>query len=160
MKYASLQKRTFAKFIDFLIVLFLGFVWRGGPGALIGFLYSITADGLPIGPSKRKHVGQSLGKRLMKIEVIGVEAHRFKSSLIRNAPIGVVTFLMIIPFWGWILSLLVGVPLFLIEMSLIVRAERHQRLGDVMAETEVVEVTPRVRLTDPLTGAPHEPEIK
>ena len=142
MKYASLQKRAFAKFIDFLIVLFLGLIWRGGPGALFGFLYSITADGLPIRPSKQKNEGQSLGKRLMKIKVIGSHA-RLKSSLIRNAPVGVVTFLMIIPFWGWILSLLVGVPLLLIELSLIFRADHRQRLGDVMAETEVVDATAR-----------------
>ena len=62
-----------------------------------------------------------------------------KVSIIRNIPVGLVTFLMIIPFWGWILSLLVGVPLGLIEISLIIRADRRQRLGDVMAESVVLE---------------------
>ena len=61
-----------------------------------------------------------------------------KSSVIRNIPVGLITFLMIIPFWGWILSLVVGIPLGLIEISLIVRADKRQRLGDVMAETVVL----------------------
>ena len=62
-----------------------------------------------------------------------------KMSIIRNIPVGLVTFLMIIPFWGWILSMLVGIPLGLIEVSLIMRADKHQRLGDVMAESVVLE---------------------
>ena len=131
--YASLKKRVFAKFIDLLVVLFLGFLWYGGPGSLLGFLYSITADGLPF----RKWKGQSIGKKIMKIEVI---PGTLKASVIRNIPVGIITFLMIIPFWGWILSMLVGIPLGLIEISLIARAAKHQRLGDVMAESVVVEV--------------------
>ncbi len=73
----------------------------------------------------------------MKIEVI---PGTLKASVIRNIPVGIITFLMIIPFWGWILSMLVGIPLGLIEISLIARAAKHQRLGDVMAESVVVEV--------------------
>jgi uncharacterized RDD family membrane protein YckC len=131
--YASVKKRIFAKFIDLLIVIFLGVLWFGGPGSILGFLYSITADGLPF----QKWKGQSVGKKFMKIQVL---PHSLKASILRNAPVGIVTLLMIIPFWGWILSLLVGVPLCLIEISLIVRAQKHQRLGDVMAETEVFQV--------------------
>ena len=63
-----------------------------------------------------------------------------KTSVIRNAPVGLVTFFMIIPVWGWILSLLIGIPLALVEISLLIRAERRQRLGDVMAESVVVDV--------------------
>ena len=38
---------------------------------------------------------------------------------------------------GFGLAALVGIPLGLIELSLIARAERHQRLGDVMADSLV-----------------------
>lgn len=132
---ASPQKRIFAKMIDLMVVLVLGFAIPKGIGSILGFLYSITADGLTLMSFR----GQSLGKYLMKIQVVDEAGPiHLKASIIRNAPVGIVTFLMIIPFWGWILSLLVGIPLGLIEVSLIVRAKKRQRLGDVMAETEVV----------------------
>ena len=63
---------------------------------------------------------------------------QLKASIIRNIPIGIVTFLMVIPFWGWILSLLVGIPFGLIELSLIARAKGRQRLGDVLADSFVI----------------------
>jgi hypothetical protein len=138
--YASPQKRLFAKLIDLGLVLFLGLVIRGGAGSVLGFLYSIFADTF----SFKKIQGQSLGKRILKIRVVsGHEPHtrisRMKTSVVRNAPVGIVTFLMIIPVWGWILSLLIGIPLFLIELSLMIKADRHQRLGDVMAESVVLD---------------------
>jgi hypothetical protein len=40
---------------------------------------------------------------------------------------------------GQSIGLLIGIPLFLIELSLMIRAERHQRLGDVMAESVVLD---------------------
>jgi hypothetical protein len=139
-RYSTVQKRILAKLIDLTVVLFLGRLPVGSAGSVIGFLYSILADsfrwkGMP---------GQSIGKKIMRIKIAsGTEsaAHGslMKVSIIRNAPVGIVTFLMIIPVWGWILSLLIGIPLFLIELSLMIRAERHQRLGDVMAETVVLD---------------------
>lgn len=131
-RVASVQKRLFAKLIDLMIVLFLGLAWFGGPGSVLGFLYSITADALPFQSLK----GQSIGKKAMGIRI---QPATLKASLLRNAPVGLITILMIIPFWGWILALLIGVPLGLIEISLMVRAERRQRLGDVMAETIVID---------------------
>lgn len=123
--------------IDLSIVLFLGLSMRGGAGSVLGFLYSLLADGLPF---KKLH-GQSIGKRLLRLRVLpqGGRHGLMRSSIVRNIPIGFITFLMIIPFWGWILSLLIGIPLGLIEMSLIMRADKKQRLGDVMAETVVLQ---------------------
>ena len=104
-------------------------------GALLGFFYSLVSDGLP-----GKFAGQSLGKRLMRLRVVDSSGKPIpmKASIIRNIPVGIVTFLMVIPFWGWILSLLVGVPFGLIELSLIARAKGHQRLGDVLASSFVI----------------------
>jgi uncharacterized RDD family membrane protein YckC len=136
-KLASTQKRLFAKMIDLMVVLVLGLLIPKGIGSVFGFIYSLVADGLPF-PKMR---GQSIGKYFMKIRVENdLGPIHLKSSVVRNAPVGVVTFLMIIPFWGWAMSVLVGIPLGLIEVSLIMRANRRQRLGDVMAETEVVNV--------------------
>jgi uncharacterized RDD family membrane protein YckC len=139
-QYASPQKRVFAKLIDLLFVLILGRLpLIGAAGSVLGFLYSIVADGIAF-----KNVqGQSIGKKILGIRVVsgGGEKSRMarmRTSIIRNAPVGMITFLMIIPVWGWILSLLLGIPLFLIELSLMVKADRHQRLGDVMAESVVL----------------------
>ena len=136
MNYASLQSRLFAKFTDFLVVVLLGLLLRGGVGSVFGFFYSLVADGLPIKAMR----GQSLGKKIMGIQVVdgaGVPVS-LKVSVIRNIPVGIITLLMVLPFWGWILSLLVGIPLGLIEMSLIARAKGRQRLGDVMADSFVI----------------------
>lgn len=133
MRYASAKKRFFAKFIDLAFIVFLGLAWKGGPGSVLGFLYSLVADGLPIASWK----GQSLGKKLLGIQVLSLKP--MKASVLRNLPMAVIAFLLIIPFMGWILAIIVGIPVVLIEMSLIVRAEKHQRLGDVMAESFVIE---------------------
>ena len=135
MRFASWKARLFAKFIDLLLVVSLGLLLGNGVGSILGFFYSLVADGLPF----QKFEGQSIGKKIMGLQV-NTQAQApasLRVSVIRNIPVGLVTFLMIIPFWGWILSLLVGIPLGLIELSLIARAERHQRLGDVMADSFV-----------------------
>jgi uncharacterized RDD family membrane protein YckC len=136
LNQANLQSRLFAKFTDLLVVILLGLVFRGGVGSLLGFFYSLVADGLPISRLR----GQSLGKKLLGIRVVGQDGSpiKLKSSVIRNIPVGIVTLLMVVPFWGWILSFLVGIPFGLIELSLIARAKGRQRLGDVMAETFVI----------------------
>lgn len=142
MRLANLQSRLFAKFTDLLVVILLGLVLQGGVGALVGFFYSLVADGLPF----RRFQGQSIGKKLLRIRVVsqGEGMAGLKASVIRNIPVGLVTLLMVVPFWGWILSFLVGIPLGLIELSLIARAKERQRLGDVMAETLVVRAENRL----------------
>jgi uncharacterized RDD family membrane protein YckC len=136
LSFAGLQARLFAKFTDLLIVVLLGLLIRGGVGSLLGFFYSLIADALPI----RGFQGQSIGKKLLRIRVVNEagDPPRLKASVIRNVPVGIVTLLMVIPVWGWVLSFLVGVPFGLIELSLIARAQGRQRLGDVMAETHVI----------------------
>jgi uncharacterized RDD family membrane protein YckC len=109
--------------MDMTIVVILGVVIRGGVGSVLGFAYSLLADGLPF----KTFAGQSLGKKVMQIRVLYKgDAPPWKSSVIRNSPIGLITFLMIIPFWGWILSVVVCVPLAAYELSLIIRADKRQ----------------------------------
>jgi uncharacterized RDD family membrane protein YckC len=127
--------RVLAKFVDLFIVMTMAaLLYPVGP--LLGFLYSLFGDGLPISP------GQSLGKRLFKVRVVStLENHAqitWRDSLYRNAPVGVATFFALIPVWGWAILVLVGLPMMIIEIYLIVKAPRGQRLGDVMADTEVV----------------------
>lgn len=139
--YASPKSRILAKLIDLTFVVLLGMLIGGGVGSVLGFAYSLFADGLPF----KTLTGQSLGKKVMHIRVLYKrDTPAWKGSLIRNSPVGLVTFLMIIPFWGWILSVVVGVPLAAYEVSLMIRADKRQRLGDQMADTVVLGSHPQV----------------
>jgi len=77
---------------------------------------------------------------LRTIRVVDGQAARWRDSALRNLPVGVATFFAIIPLWGWVISILVGVPLAAIEVLLMFRLEGETRLGDVMAHTRVIEV--------------------
>jgi uncharacterized RDD family membrane protein YckC len=131
--------RVIAKLLDFLIVfaLAIGFPYPIGP--LLGFIYSILADGVNF---KTFH-GQSVGKKVMKLEVrskVRGKPANWRDSILRNTPIGVVTFFAIIPVWGWLILVVIGVPVVLMEIYLMLRGEKGNRLGDVMADTEVIEI--------------------
>jgi hypothetical protein len=143
---ANPVRRVGAKFVDLAIVMvFAAAFYPIGP--LLGFVYSLFADALPI----KGFSGQSLGKKLLKLRAVslrpypvmgkdGFPALSYRDSLFRNAPVGVATFFALIPVWGWAILALIGFPLMIVEIYLLVRAPRGQRLGDVMADTEVVEL--------------------
>ena len=61
-----------------------------------------------------------------------------KQSVIRNLPILIPWGLLIVPFWGWILAFLLGIPLLALEVYLVFKINSGHRLGDVMADTSVV----------------------
>jgi uncharacterized RDD family membrane protein YckC len=133
----SVLNRVIAKLIDLAIVLLLvGLVYPVGP--LLGFLYSLCADGIGVGGMQ----GQSVGKKLLKLQVLHVPSRRpasIRDSVLRNAPVGVATFFGIIPVWGWLILGLIGLPLMVMEIYLMITVETGHRLGDVMGDTEVVE---------------------
>lgn len=131
-RLASPQKRLFAKAVDFGLVVVLTVTPEPirAIGLFLAFFYSLTADGFG---------KPGLGKRLMGIEVRSARGPaKMKQSVIRNSSLGLIVLFLMVPVWGWILAILVGLPILLIETSLIFRADRRQRLGDAMAETEVV----------------------
>lgn len=136
-------RRVTAKFVDLAVVMVLSAMLYYPFGPLFGFLYSLFADALPL----KRFSGQSFGKKILKLKVIslkpGATANTritYRDSMWRNAPVGVATFFALIPIWGWAILALIGFPLMIVEIYLLVRAPRGQRLGDVMADTEVVEL--------------------
>jgi uncharacterized RDD family membrane protein YckC len=149
LSFSSQQDRTvifnrvIAKLADlFLVLLIGGIVGAILPrplGSLLGFAYSLVADGMRFGPFR----GQSVGKKLMRLRVVNVKSGHpasIRDSVLRNAPVGVATFFAIIPLWGWLILVLIGLPLMIMEIYLMVTVEAGHRLGDVMGDTEVVEV--------------------
>ena len=123
--------------MDIILVIALAVVLPYPLGPLVGFLYSLCADGLNFGPFR----GQSVGKKLMRLRTVsrvrGAPAS-LRESILRNAPVGVATFFAIIPLWGWLIAGLLGVPLMIMEVYLMATVEHGHRLGDVMGDTEVV----------------------
>lgn len=138
-------QRVSAKFIDLFIVMLASIVVIYPLGPLVGFLYSILADAIPL----KGFEGQSFGKKIMRLRVLSTKAGTsregrvrlsYRESVLRNAPVGVATFFALIPVWGWAILALIGFPLMIVEIYLLVRAPGGQRLGDVMADTEVAEL--------------------
>lgn len=133
-----LRRRWFAKSVDVFIVIALGVVLPRFIGPLLGFAYSLFADALPQGLTGNRG---SFGKRLVGLGVVNRKERRpitLTESVIRNSPVGVATFFAIIPIVGWIILFVVGVPLLAMEVYLMLRKD-GLRLGDVMADTEVVQ---------------------
>ncbi len=136
-----LIQRVIAKLLDLAIVVLASLVMIYPIGPLAGFAYSLLSDGLRVNTMQ----GQSVGKWLFKFRVVrrlDGGPCGWKDSAIRNAPVGVATFFGIIPIWGWLVLLLVGLPLMCVEIYLMVRSEGGRRLGDLMAETDVVDIRP------------------
>ena len=130
--------RVVAKLIDLFLVFLIGALLPYPIGPLAGFSYSILCDGFNFKGLR----GQSIGKRLLKLQVINKVTGKpasWRDSLLRNSPVGIATFFGIIPIWGWLILALIGLPLMIMEVYLIATVESGHRLGDVMADTEVIE---------------------
>jgi uncharacterized RDD family membrane protein YckC len=134
----SVLNRVIAKLIDIFVVFVVAALLPYPFGPLLGFLYSLLGDGIHY----KQFQGQSLGKRLLRLQVINTETGKpanLRDSALRNTPVGVATFFAIIPLWGWLILGLIGVPLMAMEIYLMLSAEKGHRLGDVMGDTEVIE---------------------
>jgi uncharacterized RDD family membrane protein YckC len=127
--------RFFAKGIDLIILVvitfFLKLIWY--PFALIfAPIYALTLDAIS---------GQSFGKKLIGLKVINRTTETkitYKESVLRNLSFGLLALFAVIPFMGWILMLLLAVPLLIFEAYLVFNIETGYRLGDILANTQVV----------------------
>jgi uncharacterized RDD family membrane protein YckC len=140
--------RVIAKFIDIGLIVAMAGVLPYPLGPILGFLYSLLSDAMNFSSFLGTFRGQSLGKKIMRLQVVSTKTRapaQARDSLYRNTPVGVITFFAIIPVWGWIIFFLLGIPLFLMEVYLMSSVAAGHRLGDVMGDTEVVELPKRLR---------------
>ena len=124
--------RLLAKAIDLFIVLVLS-IFLYPIGIIISIIYMCVADSI--------QNGQSVGKKFIGFFVISLEDGSpcsVKQSVIRNLPIIIPLFFAIIPIWGWLISLFIGVPFISLEVYLLYKLDSGHRLGDVMADTTVM----------------------
>ncbi len=136
-------KRIIAFVIDSLLAMVIGFI----PviGGIVGALYMLLRDALPIEALDYK----SVGKKLINLSVVMPENSTFKIdygvSARRNWmwAIGpIMVFLLFIPVIGWIVDIFLGIALLVlavIEVVKIFSDEKGQRIGDQMAKTMVIE---------------------
>ena len=129
---ASPLKRLLAKAVDGLVAWALAMVLPP-LGVIAGLLYLALADGI--------QQGQSLGKMVFGLEVVCPEGGvcDLKASVFRNLPVAIAFLLAAMGVFGWVLLLIVGLPLFLVEAWLMVTDEHGQRLGDRVATTWGIE---------------------
>jgi uncharacterized RDD family membrane protein YckC len=136
-------KRIIAFIIDAVASMIVGFIPL--VGGIIGALYMLLRDALPIEALEYK----SIGKKLLKLSVVNTEAPSSKVDYAISAKrnwmfaLGPIMFFFIfIPILGWIIDILLGIAvliLVIIEIVKIFTNEKGQRLGDKMAGTMVIE---------------------
>ena len=124
--------RLIAKSVDMFIVLLLS-IFFYPLGITLSLIYISIADSL-------QH-GQSVGKKLLGLSVISLEDGRpcsTRQSLVRNLPISIPLAIAVIPFIGWIFSIMIGTIFIGLEIYLLCKLDSGHRLGDVMADTSVM----------------------
>ncbi len=129
---ADLTLRGLARLADFTIAFGVA-TSAPGVGPPVAALYLLLADGLM--------QGQSPGKKIFGVKAV-VPATRapvgFQESLLRNAPFAVVTLFWALPIL-WPVFFLVGLPVIGYEAWQVWDEALGRRLGDRIAETQVVD---------------------
>jgi uncharacterized RDD family membrane protein YckC len=131
---ANLLNRFLAKFIDFLVIGALATVAKAPIGSLAALTYSLIADGF--------FDGRSLGKKVIGLRVVNLKTGlpcSFKDSILRNIPIGIVVLFALIPLLGWILLFTAGLVIILFESYLVYSDDGGIRVGDIFADTQVID---------------------
>lgn len=146
--YASLQKadpvkRIIAFIIDSVVSMIVGFIPL--VGGIIGALYMLLRDALPIEALEYN----SIGKKLLNLSVVNTANPSAKVDYAASAKrnwmfaLGpIMLFLIYIPIIGWIIDILIAIAVFvlvIVEIVKIFSDEKGIRLGDKMADTMVIE---------------------
>ena len=136
-------KRIIAFVIDAVAAMIVGFIPL--VGGIIGALYMLFRDALPIEALEYK----SIGKKLMKLSVINVADPTSKidygASAKRNWMFAlgpIMIFFLFIPIIGWILDILIGIALLILVIMETIKLfsdEKGIRMGDKQAGTMVIE---------------------
>lgn len=130
---ASLFLRAGARLVDVAIAWSL-YVATGPAGIVIALLYVLFADGML--------AGQSPGKKVFGVKVIYLptrSAARHRDSVLRNSPLGLILILSMMPELG-VMAFIAGlIVIGGIEALRCLRDEDGLRLGDLWAQTQVID---------------------
>lgn len=129
---ADLTLRGLARLVDFTVAFALV---KSSPqvGPVVAAFYLLVADGLMN--------GQSLGKRAFGVRAVVLPRRApagYHESLLRNAP-----FALVVVFWSlpllWPVLFVAGVPIVAFEAYMIFTDRLGIRIGDIFADTQVVD---------------------
>ena len=129
---ADLTLRGLARLVDFTIAFALSQI---APlvGPFLAAIYLLVADGLTS--------GQSVGKRVFGIRVVAIPRRvpaGYHESVLRNAPFALVAvFYSVPPLWP--VLFVAGVPIVAFETYMIFTDRLGIRIGDIFADTQVVD---------------------
>jgi len=129
---ADLTLRGLARATDFTIAFAMAQLGHE-IGAVLAVIYLLVADGLV-------H-GQSPGKRLFGVRAMQIPRRvpaGYRESMLRNADFALVLLFYVVPL-GWILLLLVGLPVIAFESWMVWTDRLGIRIGDIFADTQVVD---------------------
>jgi uncharacterized RDD family membrane protein YckC len=138
---ADLVQRGLARAVDFLLAIILASAAQI-IGPLLAAAYLITADAL--------FGGQSLGKRLFGLKTVVIPRRAppsYRESILRNAPFALVTFFYAFPIL-WLLLFVAGIPIILFETYMVWSDRLGIRIGDVFADTQVVDAKVLAQIDD------------
>jgi uncharacterized RDD family membrane protein YckC len=137
---ADLTLRGLARLVDLSLALAIANAPRvGGVGPLLAALYLLLADGLMS--------GQSIGKKIFGVRTMvlpprgGTRGHPagYRESVLRNAPFALVGLFYGLTLVGWVMLVLVGLPIVAFEAYMVWSDRLGIRIGDVFADTQVVD---------------------
>ncbi len=129
---ADLTLRGLARAADFTLAWIVA---QSAPqiGPLLAAFYILVADGLMS--------GQSVGKKIFGVRTVVVPRQApagWHESLLRNAPFALVAVFYAIPLL-WPVLFVVGLPIIGFETYMIVTDRLGIRIGDIFADTQVVD---------------------
>ena len=134
--------RLLAKAADALVALLFAWLVPAIGGAM-AIAYLLFCDALPN--------GQSPGKRLLGVKVVHVPTRQsctVRPSVIRNLPIAIAGALLLNPFLA-----IVAVPIVLFELYMAYTDALGIRIGDVFADTQVVDAKIPLEAPEPVGRA-------
>ncbi len=132
---ASLLLRAGARVVDVAVAWGLAVVCGAAAGPIVALLFLLLADGML--------QGQSVGKRVFGVKVMHLptrSAARHRDSTLRNAPLALVVLLGMMPPPLGMVAFSAGLAAIGgVECWRVLRDPLGQRLGDVWAQTQVVD---------------------
>jgi uncharacterized RDD family membrane protein YckC len=129
---ADLTLRGLARLVDFTLAFALAQV-APQVGPVVAAFYLLVADGLIN--------GQSVGKRVFGVRVVVIPRRApagYHESLLRNAPFALVAVFWSVPLL-WPVLFVAGVPIVAFEAYMIFTDRLGIRIGDIFADTQVVD---------------------
>ncbi len=133
----------FRRFIAFLIDGIIASILIYVPilGGIVSTVYTLTKDVIVYEITKNPDFkNRSIGKKIMGLEVASLDGKdlNWEISIKRNLTLAIGSVCSIVPIIGWIIGAILGFIISIIEIVLVFSDNKGRRLGDKLANTQVV----------------------